>query len=125
MEEGEEEAVSWWIRLVGEDGECVQVENHAEGGTYCVGGTNEADLNVTYNYGGRFSECGLEVHTGRGNFHRQKAKDVTALLESAVQKLGTECHPDYWEPTPGNAGRALSILLEWAKQHPEATFEVH
>jgi hypothetical protein len=29
--------------------------------------------------------------------------------------LGVECDDDYWKPTPGNAGYALSVLLSWAK----------
>ena len=30
---------------------------------------------------------------------------------------------DYWAATPGNAGKALNILLKWAKQFPDATFK--
>lgn len=43
--------MSWWVYLNGEDGEPVEVERHAEGGTYAVGGVPKAELNVTYNYG--------------------------------------------------------------------------
>ena len=33
-----------------ETGKIAEVENFTEGGTYAIGGSNEADLNVTYNY---------------------------------------------------------------------------
>ena len=44
-------------------------------------------------------------------------------LETGI-KLGYLCDGgSYWMSTPGNAGYALSILLSWAKQHPEATWK--
>ena len=52
------------------------------------------------------------------------AKDTIAALESAVNKLGTKTSSDYWKPTKGNAGYALSILLSWARQYPEAVWDV-
>ena len=29
---------------------------------------------------------------------------------------------DYWAPTPGNAGYALKILLDWAIMNPDGVF---
>lgn len=114
--------MSWWVHLVGpsavpdQDGEGVVVERHSEGRTYALGGTNTAELNVTYNYGKhfRFEET----------LHENKASEVTPILEEAVQRLGTKRDSDYWNPTPGNVGYACSILLAWAKQHPDAVFRV-
>ena len=54
----------------------------------------------------------------------KKASRVTKLLEDSVKVLGTEKDADYWKATEGNVGHALSILLRWAKQYPDATFEV-
>ena len=114
--------MSWWVYLVDEDG-WVGVDKHTEGGTYVVGGRDEAALNVTYNYNIHYlqeldSEAGLRWLNGK------KARDVTDALAKAVDTLGVEPADDYWEPTAGNAGRALATLLDWAKQYPEAVFRV-
>jgi hypothetical protein len=107
--------MSYWIALEDENGP-VQVESFEDGGTYVVGGSTEADLNVTYNYARHFPFRDL---------HGQKARDTGELLLAAVQRLGTECDPDYWAPTEGNTGHACSILLAWAEQHPDATWRVN
>lgn len=114
--------MSWWVSL-SKDGKLVKVESHVEGGTYCLGGSDRADLNVTYNYSQFFSRCFGQK--GLGRLHGRKAKSVTRLLEEAVRKLGTKRDDNYWKRTSGNAGYALSILLRWARQHPEAKFCVH
>lgn len=116
--------MSYWVSL--QDAEdCVSVDNFTDGGTYTVGGSGEADLNITYNYGKRYKEvipnyCGLV-----DLLHLKKASDVTQTLEDAVHILGTEQSDDYWQPTAGNAGYALHILLQWAKQYPDAVFHVN
>lgn len=113
--------MSYWVYLLNEQGP-VEVTRHAEGGTYALGGTPTAELNVTYNYGTFFRETLGEE--GLRELQDKKASAVLALLEQAVATLGTERDSDYWKPTPGNAGYALSILLEWAKQYPDAVFDV-
>jgi hypothetical protein len=55
----------------------------------------------------------------------RKAKEVLPFLEKAVEVLGTERVGDYWASTRGNAGYALSILRDWAREHPRARFMVH
>jgi len=105
------------------DGRTVQVDRHVhEGGTFVVGGSNDAELNITYNYGKHFAKV---IPGGLRALHNQKAGAWIVVLEKAVETLGTKQSGDYWESTPGNAGHALSILLRWAKQHPDATFIVH
>jgi hypothetical protein len=94
----------------------VEIEPHAEGGTYAVGGTSEATVNVTYNYSKHFWFRDLHGKTGG---------ETAKQLREAVQKLGTERSADYWEPTPGNAGAAVALLLSWAEQHPEAIWRVN
>lgn len=124
--------MSYDVKLEGEDGKPVKVDRHSEGGTCVVGsmvngvivpGTDDAELNITWSYSliyrDHFRPEGLSW------IHGKKAKDVTEQLEKAVKELGTERNEDYWAKTKGNAGYALSILLKWAKQHPEATFMVH
>lgn len=103
-------------------GRSVLVESHSEGGTFAVGGTNSADLNITYNYYEHF--CRTLGEDGIWQLHDQRAGDWIERLEKAVETLGTKRHDDYWKSTKGNAGYALSILLRWAKRHPEAIFEV-
>ena len=78
------------------------------GGTYAVGGTTEAWLNVTYNYGTHYHT--LWGH-GLGAFDGKTVEEVRPLAEEAVAALGTERHSDYWKPTKGNAGAAMADLL--------------
>lgn len=104
------------------DGVPAQVERHVEGGCYAVGGITEAELNITYNYS-RFYHWFLDDEQGIRWLYGKKAKDTVDKLEAAIKKLGIRQYEDYWAPTPGNAGYALSILLEWAKQHIEAVWD--
>lgn len=111
----------------------VAVARHAEGGTYVAGGTEEASISITYNYapflkaawehaGGAFD--GVGDGTMGELLGGKRAGDTIPYLEQAIAWLGTERYSDYWAPTQGNAGHALSILLAWARQHPEAVFRV-
>lgn len=108
----------------------VSVDRHTEGGTYVVGGTTEAELAVTYNYGGSIRRAWPEdPNPGESDIlgrllNGVRAADAVPLLELLVERLGTKRARDYWASTDGNAGHALSILLWWAKQHPNAVFKV-
>lgn len=119
--------MSWWATLE-KDGKPVEVDRHEEGGTFALGGTPEAELNVTYNYGGHFREAWPEEIDGSGALRRmldgRTGEETAPLLAAAVERLGTKRHSDYWEPTPGNAGRALDTLWRWAEEHPDATWRV-
>jgi hypothetical protein len=109
--------VSWWVSLEDETtGDYVEVDRHEDGGTYAVGGTTEATINVTYNYG-RFFPF--------GDLDGKPAAETVETIRAAVAELGIERNPDYWVRTPGNAGYALSILLRWAEQHPAAVWRVN
>ena len=121
-----EEAISYDVYLRHENGETCEVPRVEEGGTFVFGGSTEAELNVTYNYG----ECYHLVPIRYGVSFSIKfldgmqAKNVIPILEHVVEVLGDKPYPDYWAPTPGNAGHAAAILLKWARLHPDATFEV-
>jgi len=93
----------------------VEVSLHEEGGTYAIGGTNDAELNVTYNYARYFPWRDLDGKTGA---------ETETLLRAACAELGTTRDPDYWAATPGNAGHALSVLLGWAEAHPDGVWRV-
>lgn len=133
--------MSFDIELVDGDGNICCVESHQEGGTYKVGGTSYAKLNVTYNYAWFYYHF-LDSENGIRALNGQRAGEWIERLEKAVEVLGDKQYieyPDgfrlgdktppqgivkYWAPTPGNAGYALSILLGWARQYPDAVFEV-
>ena len=86
------------------DGEVIQYNEPREisGGTYAVGGTEEAWLNVPYNYGGIFPFRELD-----GKTLHASAPDI----EDAIAALPGERGDDYWKPTPGNVRHALKSLL--------------
>ena len=113
--------MSHWVRLNDANGDCVKVERHSEGGTYAVGGIDHAELNVTYNYA---ADIHRHIKGGVRSLNGGRAGDWVKPLRAAVAALGTDRDEDYWAPTEGNAGYALSILLSWAEVHPDAIFEV-
>jgi hypothetical protein len=100
---------------------CV-VDDHCDGGTYNVFGSIAAELSITSNYNVIYLE--IAKITLKEMLDGRKAVDVIPILEDTINKLGIEQDTNYWKPTPGNAGYALSILLKWAKQHPNAHFSV-
>lgn len=114
--------VSYNVDLVDKEGNILQMEEAIEeGGTYIQGGTTECSLNVTYNYSQVYHLLGWRL----GMLNGYTAEETKPKLEELVEKLGTNTFGDYWAPTPGNAGHALSILLRFAKAHPEGRWEVH
>ena len=115
--------MGYWIYLFDDDGKPVQIERHQEGGTFVVGGTNDASMSLTFNYCGFYYEH-LDPEIGIKWIHGQKAKDTIQRLQKAVDRLGDNPSDNYWDSTQGNAGHALAVLLSWATQHPEATWEV-
>lgn len=115
--------MSWWVSLE-ENDKPVKVRDFVAGGTYPIGGTDEAELNITYNYSELYYRY-LDKENGLQWLHQRKAKDCIEKLEKAVKELGTEQDENYWTASKGNAGYALNILLKWARQYPEAKFEVH
>lgn len=127
--------MSYDVRLVDEKGESVTVPRHEDGGTRIVGGTEKAELNITYNYGGLFRQYfhlsgikWLHRQTGAETRRRLAWGHYRLLAEEHLRRHIEEATPytsnDYWEGTPGNAAYALLRLWMWAEQHPTATFEV-
>jgi len=114
--------MSWWVYLEDHNRKPCNVPVHREGGTHVLNGTQDAELNITYNYS-KFYYLYLDSE-GLRWLNERKAKSTIDALEYAVGMLGTDQDPDYWKGTRGNAGHALSILLNWAKLYPEAVFRV-
>lgn len=117
------------------------------GGTYAVGGTTEAWLNITYNYSqwyykdGVFpdrGEKGKDFHnglTGIRSIYGLSGADSIPVLEHAIKALEsmTEDLSDkeiqeykdggaggYWTPARANAIKPLYQLLAMAKMRPDA-----
>ncbi|WP_238532829.1 hypothetical protein [Halalkalicoccus jeotgali] len=103
--------------------EAVGAPRHTEGGSYALSGVTKAKMSVTFNYSEFFEEA-LDEEEGLRWLNDKRAGDTEARLREAVDVLGTEQSDDYWEATAGNAGHALSILLAWAQQHPDAEWWV-
>ena len=95
--------------------------HHMKGGTYALGGTARAHLNVTYNYWPNFEKAFGEGKSIRSLYGLTGA-DSIPVLEMAISKLGDDVDTDYWEPTDGNAKRALSQLLALAKMRPDGVW---
>lgn len=112
--------MSYDIRLMDGD-KPAKVDAHREGGTYALHGRAHAELNITYNYS-YFFRHELDKENGIRWLYGKRAVETIPALERAVKTLGVHRHDDYWAPTPGNAGYALSILLAWAKKWPEAVW---
>lgn len=107
--------MSYDISLCDKEGNMLPAPPHEEGGTYAVGGTGRAELNVTYNYSRHFNFRGLDGRV---------ASETMPEMKAAIKKLGTKRDADYWASTPGNAGRAIKLLLSFAKLHPQGVWQV-
>lgn len=100
-------------------GETLQLDapHHMRGGTYAVGGTTDASLNVTYNYARHylrvFGEGGIR------SLYGMTGSDSIPTLKSAIDQLGDDVDPDYWKATEGNAKAALCGLLALAQLRPD------
>jgi hypothetical protein len=102
--------------------ETLKIGHHdMTGGTYIAGGTDEAWLNVTYNYGGillRALGCPFRELNGR------LASDTIPLLEEGISKLSDEVDGDYWKSTEGNVKKVLRQLLFMALKRPDGYWRV-
>lgn len=105
-----------------ETGECMELaEPHQmRGGTYPVGGTTQASLNVTYNYAPHFYRV---ITGGIRALYGMKAADSLPLIASAIAQLKDDVDPDYWKPTEGNARAALMNLLVLGAMLPNAVWD--
>lgn len=112
--------MSYTVKLC-KDGEIVRVPPHQEGGTTIVGGSDLACMDITYNYSWFYYRF-LDKDKGLRVIYGKTGEECVPMLEAAVKELGFQQYDNYWAPTPGNAGYALLILSNWARQHPTAVF---
>jgi len=97
-----------------------EVPHDLKGGSYAVGGTTEAWLNVTYNYANHFYR--VLGKKGIRTIYGMTGRDALPLLESAASQLKDDTDPDYWKATEGNARKALLDLAALARLFPNGVF---
>jgi hypothetical protein len=91
-----------------------------KGGTYAMGGTDLAELNVTYNYSGHFYRVMGEQ--GIRSIYGKTGAEAIPMLEAAIAQLGDDVSDDYWKSTEGNAKRALCQLLALSRMRPDGVW---
>lgn len=94
--------------------------HHMRGGTYAVGGTTEAWLNITYNYGKFYYRDDVFGDEGIRCIYGKTGAESIPILEKAIAALGDDVSSDYWEATEGNAKKPLRHLREMARMRPDA-----
>lgn len=113
--------MSYDIAIVDPNGEVRQFDSpkHILGGTYAVGGSHVAEVNVTYNYSPFYMAL---WKGGIKSFDGMPAHDVADAMRLAIMSLGTEEDDDYWTATPGNAGSALQTIVSVIEDCPADSF---
>ena len=97
-------------------------KHHMTGGTYQLGGSHEASLNLTYNYAPHYYRT-LDAENGIRSLYGTTGAESIPRLEAAIAQLGDDVDDDYWKPTEGNAKRALCQLLALAKMRPDGVWD--
>jgi hypothetical protein len=90
------------------------------GGTYRMGGTSEAWLNITYNYG---DYKHIDAERGIRWLYGKTGEETLPRLRAAVEALGNEQAADCWASAPGNAGHALLGLIAFAEARPDGIWQ--
>lgn len=92
-----------------------------KGGTYCIGGSQTAEINITYNYAKHFYRV-MEEGGLRSIYGRTGAESIP-ILEAAIEALGDDVDEDYWKGTEGNAKRSLQQCLALARMRPDGVWD--
>lgn len=91
-----------------------------KGGTYVLGGTTEASLNITYNYGKIFYKIFGEE--GIRSIYGKSGAESVSMLDDAINQLGDDVDEDYWKATEGNAKNSLIQLKTLAQLRPDGVW---
>lgn len=114
-----------------------------QGGTYAVGGTTEAWLNITWNYNDWYYHAGVfastrEVSKGIRTIYGMTGAESIPVLKKAIKVLESmkedisderrrKCEEQgatgYWMPTRINAIRPLYQLLALAQMRPDGVWD--
>lgn len=131
--------MSYDIELVDQvTGETLELDDphHMRGGTYAVGGTTRARLNITFNYAEQFRRVFVELPWPRAKapaWLRDRGGPVNGIrtiygltgaeslpvLDRAIDMLADNVDDDYWTATDGNVKRALVQLRALAAMRPD------
>lgn len=95
--------------------------HHMRGGTYQLGGSRAAHLNITYNYGEIFRRCFGDQ--GIRFLYNMSGADSIPILEQAISELKDGTREDYWKATEGNVKAALLQLVALAKMRPDGVWQ--
>lgn len=91
------------------------------GGTFAVGGTPEAWVNITYNYSKHYSK--VLGKDGIRSIYGMTGAESIPIIKGSAAKLKDDVSDDYWEPTEGNAKRALLQLVALAQMRPDGIWD--
>lgn len=114
-----------------------------QGGTYAVGGTTEAWLNITWNYADWYYRAGVfaparEESKGIRTIYGMTGAESIPVLQKAIKTLESltedisdekrqQCEAQgatgYWMPTRINAIRPLHQLLALAQMRPDGVWD--
>lgn len=116
--------MGYWITLrepVG--GEIIQFgfKHQMFGSNIVIGGSPEAEITITYNYSSHFRRVMGEE--GIRTIYGMTGAESIPVIKKAMAALKNDASPDYWEPTEGNAKRALAMLLAFAQMRPDGVWE--
>lgn len=108
------------------------------GGTYCVGGTEYAEYNITYNYYDILDKVlppvdpppGYEIFAkddgkihGIRTIYGMTGSESIPVLAAAAEQLGDELGESYWDATEGNAKKALLDCVRLATLCPNSYWD--
>jgi hypothetical protein len=109
--------------------------HHMRGGTFAIGGTPDATINITYNYYDQLDKAIDAVESGDATYAKDDGKihgirvlygmtgaDSIAILEQGIDRLGDDVDDDYWKATEGNAKASLRQCLALAKMCPDGVW---
>lgn len=118
--------MSWTVYLNDDDGDTIVFDKpvHQAGGTIQLGECYSAEMHsVTYNYSDHYYK--LYPDEGFRTFNGMLAQTSIPLLEYGLKLLDPKTETlDYWAPTEGNARKVLETMLAWAKEAPNAIWDV-
>jgi hypothetical protein len=96
-------------------------KHHFRGGTYQVGGSNQAHISISYNYAKFF--VSVLGENGIRTLYGMSSKESIPLLTQCIDRLVGGPSGNYWEPSEGNARQALILLRELAMVYPDGIWQ--
>lgn len=109
-----------------------ETKHEIKGGTYCVGGTTEMSLNITYNYSdiinGKMKQLDIASNDDYSSYayylSGKTGAETIDPLKRLISSLKDDVNDDYWKATEGNAKKALCGLLAFAQLRPDGVWSV-